>query len=261
MTAPSDTTPPDPTPPDPTPLDPTPFDGILTDLGERHRDEVLAAFAAVEHSDGPVPEVLLLGLRDVTLRRHVEQLLHAVGRTLVRAGAQQWTSGYRDDVRTELTRQGWQPLGELDRAVLALILLHSVAVPRSEGSLGGDTWVGGRPTRPEELLEHAQVGRGDVRQALRRLRAAGLVQIARGRDQAGAGYLPGPQFHRLTPAARRRLQENLILAAGPETPVAAAVRARRAEEAAGRAAAEAAGRAGTAGEFGEIATTTEPGDG
>jgi hypothetical protein len=41
-------------------------------------------------------------------------------------------------------------------------------------------------------------------------------------------YLPGPQFHRLTEAARRRLQEELILAAGPDTPLAAAIRRRRA---------------------------------
>jgi hypothetical protein len=39
--------------------------------------------------------------------------------------------------------------------------------------------------------------------------------------------VPGPQFHRLTPAARRRLQEELILAAGPDSPLAAAIRARR----------------------------------
>jgi hypothetical protein len=39
--------------------------------------------------------------------------------------------------------------------------------------------------------------------------------------------VPGPQFHRLTEGARRRLQEELILAAGPDSPLAAAVRARR----------------------------------
>ncbi|MBC6461083.1 hypothetical protein HKK72_24865 [Actinomadura sp. HBU206391] len=39
--------------------------------------------------------------------------------------------------------------------------------------------------------------------------------------------MPGPQFQRLTDTARRRLQEELILAAGPDSPLAAAVRARR----------------------------------
>ena len=48
--------------------------------------------------------------------------------------------------------------------------------------------------------------------------------------QQGTAYLPGPQFHRLTEAARRRLQEELILAAGPDTPLAAAIRRRRAHE-------------------------------
>ena len=38
------------------------FDPVLTDLSERHRDEVLTAFAAVEHSADPVPEAQLAAL-------------------------------------------------------------------------------------------------------------------------------------------------------------------------------------------------------
>ena len=62
------------------------FDPVLADLSERQRDEVLAAFAAVEHGAEPVPEAQLVALRDVTLRRHVQDLLRLVGRTLVLAG-------------------------------------------------------------------------------------------------------------------------------------------------------------------------------
>ena len=41
-----------------------------------------------------------------------------------------------------------------------------------------------------------------------------------------ASYIPGPQLQRLTPAARRRLQDQLILAAAPASPIAEAIRAR-----------------------------------
>ena len=54
------------------------FEPVLAELSERHRDEVLAAFAAVEHSPEPVPEAQLLALRDATLRRSLDDLLHRV---------------------------------------------------------------------------------------------------------------------------------------------------------------------------------------
>jgi DNA-binding transcriptional ArsR family regulator len=200
------------------------FDAVLAELSERHREEVLAAYAALEHSAEPVHEVLLLALRDATLRRSLEQLLHEIGRTLVKVSASHWTSGYRDDIRRELTRTGWNPLEQIDRAILTLVLVHSVAIPRSEGGLDADTWTSPHPTPPDEIFRHSHLPREETRTALGRLRAAGLVQIDRRR---GTGYVPGPQFYRLTPDARRRLQEELILAAGPDTPLAAAIRIRR----------------------------------
>ncbi|MFG2065205.1 hypothetical protein ACGFIK_27810 [Micromonospora sp. NPDC048871] len=101
------------------------FEPILAGLSERHRDEVLAAFAAVEHGAHPVPEVQMLALRDATLRRDLQRLLHRVGRTLVPVGGTQWTSGYRDDIAAELTGAGWNALPVIDRAVLVLVLIHS----------------------------------------------------------------------------------------------------------------------------------------
>lgn len=206
------------------------FEPILAELSEQHRDEVLAAFAAVEHSAHPVPEVQLLALRDATLRRDLQRLLHQVGRTLIAVDRTRWTSGYRDDIAAELTASGWHGLPVTDRAVLVLVLIHSVAIPRSQGILSGDSWTSAQPTPVEELLRYAQPGKGDVRAALQRLRAAGLVQLAptRGRGSVGGtAYLPGPQLHRLTPLARRALQHELILAAAPHSPLAAAIRARR----------------------------------
>lgn len=206
------------------------FDPVLAELSEHHRDEVLAAFAAVEHGALPVPESHFLALRDVTLRREVQRLLHRVGRTLVATDGLHWTSGYRDDIAAELTALGWTGLTVTERAVLVLVLIHSVAIPRSQGVLSGDSWTSAQATPAEELFDYAQPGRGDVHTALQKLRAAGLVQTAPARGSGGAvstGYLPGPQLHRLTPDARRRLQQELIVAAAPGSPLAAAIRARR----------------------------------
>jgi hypothetical protein len=200
------------------------FEAVLAELSERHREEVLAGYAALEHSAEPVPEGLLLALRDATLRRSLQQLLHRVGRTLIKVGNAQWTSGYRDDVQAELTKDGWHPLERIDRAILTLVLVHSVAIPRSEGSLDTDSWTSPHPTSPDEIYKHSHLPREEARTSLGRLRAAGLLQLDR---RHGAGYIPGPQFYRLTPAVRRRLQEELILAAGPDTPLAAAIRIRR----------------------------------
>jgi DNA-binding transcriptional ArsR family regulator len=200
------------------------FEAVLAELSERHREEVLAAYSALENSADPVHEALLSALRDATLRRSLQDLLNQVGRTLVKADHSHWTSGYRDDVAAQLTSTGWNPLEPIDRAILTLVLLHSVAIPRSAGGLDADTWVSPHPTAPDEIYKHSQLPREEARTALGRLRAAGLVQLDRRR---GTGYVPGPQFSRLTPAARRRLQEELILAAGPDTPLAAAVRIRR----------------------------------
>jgi hypothetical protein len=201
------------------------FEPLLADLGDRQRDEVLAAFSAVQYAAHPVAEVQLGGLRDVTLRRVVQKMLRLVGRVLVQVDGTHWTAGYDDEVAAALAAEGWQPLSAVDRAVLVLVLVHSVAIPRSEGVLTGDSWKSARPTTVDELRT-AKLSSEDRRLALQRLRAAGLVQLA-GDRSGGPAYVPGPQLQRLTPKARRRLQEQLILAAAPASPIAAAIRARR----------------------------------
>jgi hypothetical protein len=212
------------------------FEPVLAELSERHRDEVLAAFAAVEHSPEPVPEIQLAALRDATMRRSLDALLGRVGRTLIQLGDQTWTSGYRDETAAELAAAGWHSLPAIDRAVLVLVLIHSVAIPRSRGTLPGDAWTSAQPTMLAELQDSSRIQPTDMRAALQRLRAAGLVQLVPLRAGAGqsSAYLPGPQLHRLTPAARRRLQEELILAAAPSSPLAAAIRARHATRGATR---------------------------
>ncbi|WP_067490151.1 hypothetical protein [Actinomadura hibisca] len=203
------------------------FEPLLRSYDERRRAELVAAYMAVEHAAAPVPEVRFAALREPALRRTVEAMLGLSGRTLVRAATKEWISGYRDEVAAELAADPDCAPPADERAVLTLVLIHSVAIPRAAGLLADDSWQSPFPTPVEELRRRSQLPIGELEAALRRLRVAGLVtQVKAGGDEAG-GFVPGPQFHRLTDAARRRLQEELILAAGPDSPLAAAIRARR----------------------------------
>ncbi|WP_019631562.1 hypothetical protein [Actinomadura atramentaria] len=202
------------------------FGPLLDAYDERRRAELVAAYMAVEHAAAPVPEVRFPALREPALRRTVAAMLALSGRTLIRYG-REWTSGYHDDVAAELAADPACAPPPQDRAVLTLVLVHAVAIPRAAGLLDEDTWLSPYPAAADELRRRSQLPVGELEAALRRLRTAGLVtQVKAGADDAG-GYVPGPQFHRLTPGARRRLQEELILAAGPDSPLAAAIRARR----------------------------------
>lgn len=197
------------------------FDDLLGAYDERRRAELVAAFMVVEHAAEPVQEARFAALRDPALRRTLGEMLARRGRTLIQH-RERWTTGYDDEAAS-----GSAPgLGESERAVLTLVLVHSVAIPRAEGLLPEDSWLSPHPTPVDELRRHTQLPIGELESALRTLRHAGLLTQVKAGEEAG-GYVPGPQFHRLTPAARRRLQEELILAAGPDTPLAAAVRARR----------------------------------
>lgn len=203
------------------------FERLLRSYDERRRAELVAAYMAVEHAAEPVPEVRFAALREPALRRTVEGMLALSGRTLVRSEQTRWTSGYRDEVAEELAADPACVLPVRERAVLTLVLIHSVAIPRAAGLLEDDTWVSPHSTPLDELRRRTQLPVTELEASLRRLRLAGLVaQVKAGADDAG-GFVPGPQFHRLTDAARRRLQEELILAAGPDSPLAAAIRARR----------------------------------
>ncbi|GAA2225298.1 hypothetical protein GCM10010232_08060 [Streptomyces amakusaensis] len=206
------------------------FDDQLQPLGDKERDALVSAWAALEYGSEPASEAALPALRDATLRHLLDQILQRTGRTLVHAGANLWTSGYRDDIAAELVAKGWGILEPLERAALILVLIHSVAIPRAEGHLIGDDWQSPHPTTPTRLRKLSQVhGQRRLSDALQWLRAAGLVRQVRGSDPetTGASYVPGPALHRLTPATRQRLQENLILAVGPDTALATSIAVRR----------------------------------
>lgn len=204
---------------------------ILAPLTDKDREHVAVALAAVEYSIDPVGEAEIPGLRDPILRRCLDGLLRLRGRTLIQVDQFTWTSGYRDDVMEHLLAEGWQSLPDLDRAVLALVLIHSVAIPRAEGALTSDSWMSPVPAPMDELRRRSQVPVGQLQSSLARLRAAGLVKQAQAKNHLGSGqtvtgYVPGPQFHRLTPAARQRLQDAFILAAAPDSPLASIIRSR-----------------------------------
>jgi len=207
------------------------FDALLSGYDERRRAELVAAYLVVEHGAEPVQEARFAALRDPALRRALGEMLALRGRALVQH-RERWTSGYDDAVAALVSDHAptdagsANGLGASERAVLTLVLVHSVAIPRAEGLLPEDSWLSPHPTPVDELRRHTQVPIGELEAALRVLRHAGLLTQVKAGEEAG-GYVPGPQFHRLTPMARRRLQEELILAAGPDTPLAAAVRARR----------------------------------
>lgn len=201
------------------------FEQVLAPLSPKQREQVEAAYALLEHSSEPVHRQYLPALDDATSRSCLEQLLHRTGRTLVAVDGVHFASGFDDVVAADLTSAGWQPMAPIDRAVLTLVLVHSVAIPRSEEQLYADTWASRFPTPAAEILRRSKLPATEARLALSRLTAAGLIRLARGGDVEG-GYLPGPQLLRLTPAARERLQDQLILAAAPDHPLAWAIRER-----------------------------------
>lgn len=107
------------------------FDELLQPLGDKQRDALVAAWAALEYGSQPASEAALPALRDAALRHLLDRMLNQTGRTLVRAGAYLWTSGYRDDIAADLAANGWGVLPPLERAALTLVLIHSVV--RSPG--------------------------------------------------------------------------------------------------------------------------------
>ena len=203
------------------------FDSVLAALSDRQREQVEAAYALLEHGREPVHRQELPALQDPTGRDRLEQLLRRTGRVLVQVDDLRFTSGYDDTVAAQLTTAGWQPLTTIERAVLALVLIYSIAIARSEERLAQDTWTSPYPTTEADILKASKLPAVAAKAAASKLVASGLLARVRDRGDAEGGYVPGPQLLRLTPDARARLQDQLILAAAPNHPLAAAIRERR----------------------------------
>ncbi|MEV7122844.1 hypothetical protein [Kitasatospora griseola] len=197
-------------------------------LSDREETLVLAAVAALETADDLVPADAFPALADDALRAAVASRLRAAGRTLIArehrtiAG---YTSGYDDTVARKLAADGIGLLPEADRAVLAIVLLRTVAIPRAGGKHQSTSWLSDGPgTSIAELYRNddPEVTYGLLRPALRRLKARRLLRTGyRGQ------ILPGPALLRLTDAQSARLWEDLVLVTLPDSLYADVIRRRR----------------------------------
>lgn len=196
---------------------------LFAGLSHVLRADVLAAVAAVECADTPVGAEDFAALRDPALRRSIEEVLAVSGRTLIEHPGG-WLSGYRDDIADRLVSDGLGVLAPKDRAVLALVLLHTVAIPRARGRVDSDQWTAAIPTTVEELERNRHLTQKDIRASLRRLRSAGIL-----RPGHRSAIAPGPQFLRLTAERSNRLSEELVLLCHPDGALAHVIRRRRAD--------------------------------
>ncbi len=184
---------------------------------------VCEAIGALEIADGLVPSGVFPALEDPALRKTVRARLEECGRTLISVG-NGWTSGYRDDIANALVELDIGVLAPEDRAVLVLILLRTVAIPRARGSRAGETWAntdGVKGTSVDELALNRNMSKTQIKESVRSLSTHGLVDRRRGM------LLPGPALLRLTPQRSAQLWENLLLLAAPESLYAQAIRSRR----------------------------------
>lgn len=198
---------------------------LLSNLPARQRDRVLLCVAELEDGDAPMPASVAT-LADPVLRGHVEAVLRAHGRCLVDLG-NAWTSGYADEVADALVQSSHAYLTEIDQAVLALVYLHAIVIPRSEGVREQDL---PRPVSVEAMASNRdrRLSKEAIKQALTRLREADIIRAQHevGVRQRGrpSTYVPGPQFQRLTPLRHRRIWEQTVLTADPDGPLAVRLR-------------------------------------
>src|SRR4051794_10090623 len=148
---------------------------LLADLSMPLRADVLAAVAAVESADVPVSADAFIALHDPALRNAVQRVLAAGGRTLIEHDTG-WLSGYDDRIADRLVAEGIGVLDPTDRAVLALVLLLTVAIPRARGRVSADNWTDAIPTNMDELERNRHLTQKDIRASLRRLRGAGILR-------------------------------------------------------------------------------------
>lgn len=185
------------------------------------RGAVVQAVAALEIAEAPVGGQAFEALADPGLRALVAEMLGRAGRVLLRVDTG-WISGYDDTIADRLASEGLGVLVPVDRAVLTVVLLRTVAAPRALGRVDNDRWDAGEPTTIDELALHRTLTKTQIRQSVRRLRLAGVL-----RPGHRAALVPGPQFLRLTQARSQRLWEDLVLACKPDGMLAEVIRRRR----------------------------------
>jgi hypothetical protein len=186
-------------------------------------ENIRKIICALEHAEGPVRRADLPMLADPAIRAAVETTLARCGRTLLSVGSHSWITGYPTAVASVLARNQFGTLTATERAVLALVLLHTVAIPRARGIHLDDTWTSTQPVQIDALIANRSVKRTATNAALRGLRRAGFLSTAK-----PGGYLPGPALLRLTPTQRNLLWEDLIVLGRPNSYMARRIREQRA---------------------------------
>jgi hypothetical protein len=189
-------------------------------------DNIRKIICALEIAEGLVRRADLPMLADPAIRATVETTLARCGRTLISVGSHSWITGYPTAVAKALTRNQVGTLQPTERAVLALVLLHTVAIPRARGVHLDDTWASTHPVQMDALIANRRIKRTAAIAALRGLRRAGFVVTAK-----AGGYLPGPALLRLTPTQRNLLWEDLIVLGRPNGYMARRIREQRATDA------------------------------
>ena len=194
-------------------------------LDPQQRADVLAALGALEVAETPVRAADFRALAEPALRTAVDAALRGTGRTLLRVG-DGWLSGYDDALADRLVEDGLGVLAPVDRAVLTLVLLRTVAIPRAQGRIDDADWTAAEPTTIDELSKNRHLTKQEIKAGVRRLRTAGVLKPGR-----RPVIVPGPQFLRLTETRSRRLWEDLILLCQPDGMAAEVIRRRRAAHA------------------------------
>ena len=189
--------------------------------GPGQRADVLAALGAVEVAEAPVRAEDFRALAEPALRDTVDEVLRSTGRVLLRVG-DGWLSGYDDTIADRLADEGLGLLAPTDRAVLTLVLLRTVAIPRAQGRIAEGDWTAAEPTTIDELAKSRHLTKLAIRGSVRRLRTAGILKPG-----LRSLIVPGPQFLRLTETRSRRLWEDLILLCQPDGMAAEVIRRRR----------------------------------
>ena len=193
----------------------------LAELDPTRRADVLVAVRAVEEAERPVVRGAFRALADPTLKSSVERVLRESGRVLLESDLG-FLSGYDDECRTALTADHIGVLTPDDRAVLCLVLLHSIAIPRARGTIPRSAdWTVGEPVDPRTLSD-SKLPDTMIKASVRRLRDAGILGYGSNRWIA-----PGPQFARLTPAVIELIFEELVVLAEPDGMLAESIHRRR----------------------------------
>jgi len=201
----------------------------LGQLSPPQSTTVAQAVAVLEQAHGAVVASMLPALAHPDLRPIIDAQLEAVGRVVVEhrdadGGIEGYSSGYADDIATQLAAEGLGILQLLDRAIVALVLLRCVAMPAARGR-APQRWSAAAPVKLARLHDNRALGNTTITEAVNRLHDMHILVNGR-----AVGIRPGPAFDRLTTAQRRRIEEDLFILAVPADPVAAAIIRQRKQE-------------------------------